>query len=194
MGVLYPKALDRFRPYVDDFDHMVAADLKDLFDVAVQIQTELGIKPSGDLGTVYGRLFAAGNISETTGLWQRLLWEPTPNLRGNQFWRQSFSGYALAYNRARFDGMRTTWGDGIPAAFGAAGGPLNHTAIANTNGRAGVPWRSALAVVTESTISWIAQDGAGNKDTLAVPRDPDLHTGNSANGVSWNFLLWALFT
>jgi len=185
---LYPTNLDAFRSYVSSFDEMVASDLVDLMDAIVAVQTELGVNPAGDGGTIYGRLFSTGNVSEQTAGWRRLKWGRS-GANGFDFDRSRLEGYKVSWSPAPFAGRDTVFGEDVPAPFGALQAPLTTSGPTN---RKQVPWRTALNVTRAGEAAWYGQDGDGTQTTFAV-RNPELNSGNSV-ACTWGYIVWTLST
>jgi hypothetical protein len=112
----YPLGKDEIRLYVDGICDMVAQDMNDAFDVAVAIEEELGLEPSGNLGTVLGRLFARGNLSKKDGGWRRLDWKIVSN-QNSTGWDERGTGYRLGYSVNRWKGNETALGEDKPTPF-----------------------------------------------------------------------------
>jgi len=182
---LYPYELDRIRRWVKDFDDMVAEDLNDLFEVAIALETELGIEPSGSFGTIEARLFALGNISTIDGKFRRLQWFIQSNLSGNLFDDQG-KGLLWTYQAQRFRNRETIFGTDVPGVFLALQGPLS-TSV-GTGGYGGVPWAVSAYKIKEGYVGVYGTDGYGT--SAAKGR---LSSSNTANGVSVGVLAWNLF-
>lgn len=176
MASLYPLDLDRFRAWLADIDDMVVADLQELYDAAIALQEQVNVNPAGTTGTIYGRLFANGNISVRAAAWNRLRWNGQQAAAGGSFYRGNLITYEITFPADRFAGHETTWGEGVPAGFGAMQAPLMG---AGSTGRAGVPWRSMLVVATEQVIGWAGRDGEGGDLAGAAP-------------LLWGYILWNL--
>lgn len=116
MTSMYPQARDTFRRVVDDADEMHAQLLRDLFDSIIAVQTELGVKPAGPYGSIFGRIFGSELVSETCGYWRKLHFEIVPtddaHLRGS-------TDFPTAANWAagRMAGTNTNMGDKTPFVF-----------------------------------------------------------------------------
>lgn len=173
MTTKYPNSQDVFRPYLDGFDDMLGEDLEDMFEAILQVQTELGLKPSGEFGTIRSRLFANGNLSDKLAYWQRLEWD-----------RKTFPSnyFNLAENQggvARFiwrgdimKGRDTAFGEDVPGVFVCLDDVLTNTAS---------PWRIAISRITDSDVQFVAEDVGGSAITT------------SANS-NINILVWNLYT
>ncbi len=136
----YPQGKDEVRLWVDGVCDMVAQDLNDLFDIAVAIETELGVEPSGRLGTVVGRLFARGNISKIDGRWRRIDWGIVSNLPEHLF-DELLSRWKLTYTTNRWRGNKNGFGEDRPVPF--------MVLQATSAQYAGWPWSLALFAVEE---------------------------------------------
>jgi hypothetical protein len=176
---VYPQTLDAFRGWLNNQDQMVSADLKDAFDAIIAVETQLGVRPAADLGTVYSRLFGTGNISLRWGLWQRLEHQIQGNLNGTLFDR-STNGFTVSWARGRHRGISTVWGESVPAVFGQLRTPLTSPTNSPTF-RAGAPWRSALVDVRDGRAGWIGIDGERGE-----------LTSSTVNNVTWQYLMWGL--
>jgi len=112
----YPSGKDEIRKFVSGVSDMVAQDLNDMFDVAVAIEEELGVEPSGRLGTVLSRLFARGNLSRNDGRWRRLQWGIMANLPS---WKFDENGprFRLPWTKNRWFGVSSDLGDDRPVPF-----------------------------------------------------------------------------
>lgn len=189
MASLYPKDLDAFREFVGDFDDMIAADLEDLLDVAVAIETELGVNPSSAMGTLWSRLFENGNISQKRAAWNRLKWEKisASKTTAARFSRQHQIGFTVDYPPGSMKNDEKTIfsedEEDAPGAFGALQGPTQQ--LPGTHARGGRPWRSAVSSINGllQKVSWIAKDGEG----------ADITSANSAACI-WGYILWNLKT
>lgn len=169
----YPLGKDELREFVEGVDDMVAQDLNDLFDVAVAIEEELGVDPSGDLGTITGRLFARGNLSKNDGKWRRLQWGIIGNLNGYRF--DELAGrYKLSYTVNRWRGFSTSLGDDRPIPFMM----LQPTGLY----RAGIPWQISCFSVTESEAEFWGRDGNMAR----------LSTANSRSDARVAYVLWGM--
>ncbi len=187
MVSLYPRNLDAFRAYVTSFDEMIAPDLVDLVDAVIAIETELGLRPAGEAGTIFGRLFGTGNISEINPGWRRLKWGMV-TANGYAFSRERTAGFAVSWSPPIFEGAETVFGEDIPAAFGALQGPLTTT---GPTGRKQAPWRTALNDTKKGSAAWYGQDGDGTVIGGVSPRNPELNVGNSVP-VTWGYVIWSL--
>lgn len=181
----YPQNLDRFRGWLNELDTMIGQDLNDLFDAVENIQGELGLKPSGTTGSIAARLFGNGNISQKSGLWLRLQWGGAV-LDGSRFYRSSGSGYQQPFDKTIYRGSNTTWGEDVPAIFGALQGPLSSPKGATQRG--GVPWKAALAEVDETRFSWVAVDG----EAWSPPNNELV--GNNSTSCVFGLLAWGCRT
>lgn len=189
----YPNNLDSFRAWLNELDGMISQDINDLFDSAEAIEVELGAgpnagdKPSGNLASIYARLFASGNISEKSGLWQRLRhkWEAVATGR---FHRSRLEGpYLIETEPDRYRGSETVFGDDMPAMFGQMQYPLTSTLGATQ--RAGMPWKAALVVENENQYSWVGVDG----EAWNPPNNELVGSNQLAQGY-WVRLEWGLRT
>ncbi len=186
MTAAYPQSLDKFREYLDGgTDHLYAQDLNDYYAVASAIQAEMGVKPSGSVGTVWSRLFQNGNITagSTRSGWRPLKWDGIKAATGNQFNRASAGrGVNESFSPNNFRGQSTVFGEDTPACFSQLQWPIDAASGAGGSfGRGGVPWHHALAFMNDDLVSWIAVDGDGQ----------ELISSNSVS-CSWGFMVWNL--
>lgn len=116
MTSIYPQAPDTFRRVVDDADEMHSKLLKDLFDSIVAVQTELGVKPAGPYGSVFGRIFGSELVSTACGYWRKLYTKIVPTTDG--YLRGSLDFPArTSWATGRMAGTNTNMGDGTPFVF-----------------------------------------------------------------------------
>jgi len=182
MVSMYPLNQDLFRKWVHDGpDDMTAEHLNDLLDAVVAIEAQLGVNPSGTAGTIFGRMFQAGNVSLQSAAWTRLQWNSQAIL-GTQFDRAK-QGIGQTFRAGVHDesAPASIWGEGIPGCFGALQDPVMSTLGANSRG--GVPWRTMLSVINKRECRFVGYDGEG----------AELGTANSASG-HLGVLSWSLKT
>jgi hypothetical protein len=169
MASLYPHDRDSFRSFVDDVDDLVAQDINDLFDALVAIETELGVDPSGDMGTISSRLEV--NIDLADAKWRALDWDIIRGVNPQDLSNTGL-GLLVTYDDSRFRGVDTEWGDGVPAVFVAP--QLTNFSFA------GVPWAACTRAVREDRAGVVARDGLfGNLDSSTVT------TGVSVGVLAW---------
>ena len=168
----YPNDLDAFRQFLaDSTDYLIAQDLNDFLTVAVKLESELGIKPSGTLGTVSARLFSTNNLTTKvpSGGWRPLKWNAIQSVNPTaRFARTTQSGFQVALEPNQWAGQQTVHGEGVPAAWGSLQGPQYSTA--GINWRGGQPWRIARILgENRFAVSWVAIDGQGEEITGNQP-------------------------
>lgn len=183
---LFPSNRDEFRPWKGTVDDMIAEDLADMFAVAIAIETELGVEPSGKMGTVYARLWARGNLSKIggrNGNWRRMQSERVGNLTGLQFNDELEFGFTRSFDKARFANHTNEWGQDVPLVFAALQGPIGGS-------RKGIPWNIVVQEVDADIprMGCWGLDG-GNGSAVTINR---LETGNSQSGVAVGFVYWGM--
>ena len=193
MTSLYPTTKDRFRIVVELFEECVGAWLRDYFDAIIACETELGIKPSGTLGTIQSRLFATGNLSETTGTWQRITQNAWVATSLNAFGETNQYGHVWSIPQpSRYAGQKTVWGDGIPAPFFSLRSPLKDT-LPGATSEIIQPWRHVFALIDEATqrIGVVARSGDNRQLQVG-----GLPAGATAVGTTptVHVLFWNLYT
>lgn len=187
---LYPQDLDYFREYLDGVtDHLFAQDLNDYFSVAIKIQNELGVKPSGNKGTVWARLFENGNLALASVFsgWRPLKWDEALSVNPCSGFARDGTGLAVSvnFNKSQFEGQDTVFGDDTPCVFAQLQWPIDATGGAQgPNGRGGTPWRHAMSALDDGKVAWVAMDGEGNEMTVL---------GGGQTCV-WGYLIWNLVT
>lgn len=187
MPTLFPADPDTFRLYLALFDDMIALDFNDFFDVVVGIENELGINPSGSVGTIYSRLFGTRNISEVFGVWQRFAYNAGPIGAGSSFDR-SQTAFQRQFSPGRYEGPRneTIFGVSVPGVFAA----LQDTFISSVGGSnfARAPWRHLIhnieSSIRRNAYGFYARTGDNNECTAAL----------SPDSVKFNLLEWNAFT
>lgn len=116
MSVLYPQARDVFRRVNDTADECHAQLFQALYDSVIAIQTELGVKPSGPYGSIYGRLFGTELVSKTTGYWRKLYTQIVTAY--DDFLRGSTDFPTIVtWPANRMDGTTTALGEDTPFIF-----------------------------------------------------------------------------
>lgn len=58
--MIWPKWRARLIPFKNLFDHIVAEDFNDIYDILIKIEEELGVNPQGAVGTLWSRLINTG--------------------------------------------------------------------------------------------------------------------------------------
>lgn len=188
MTSLYPQDKDTFRPVVNGFEEMIAHTLQDYFDVIVAIETELGVNPSGDLGSIYARLFGTGNISDTSGVWN-YIWRTQQTFSVIQtFGVATEAGRRFNYSKTWSESQRTEFGENAPAPFVQLRWQLDSNGTGTVNGfssRTAQPWRTCFARVDPENqeVGVIGYTGEG------YPCDGASNTV----GATLNILFWNLF-
>lgn len=179
MASLFPNDLESFRSWLSQFDYLQASDLQTAFEAVLAIENELGILPGGTQGSVVGRLFAHGNISERWAAWNRLRWE-TVSTQSLLFARQN-QGMAYTWPDQIMKGQDTVFGEDTPAVFGQLQWPLQSGQGGQSRG--GAPWRSFLGRVQKTSASFYALDGE-SEETNQFSMVP----------VQFGVLVWNLIT
>ena len=173
MTTKYPKDADAFRPYLDGFDEMLASDLDDMYEAILAVQTELGLKPSGEFGTIAGRLFANGNLSERLAYWQREEWNRL-SVDARRFVRgEAFGNVEYSWRGDIMKGQETVFGEDTPGAFMGYEFPLTDVVD--------LPWRHAISRINDQRAQFVGLDMQGD----------DMQTQKTA---TVGFLFWNLFT
>lgn len=170
----YPSDRDSFRRYREDVDDMVAADILAMFDALVAIETELGVEPSGEFGSIQSRLSYA--IDLENGAWKRLQWTLPRGLQATAF-SHTGEGYLVSYDEDRFKGADTAFGSDTPAVF-VAPQPVQFDLTTGANAE---PWAMALRKV-DSDRCWVYAHDA---------QFGDLANSTRAN-VQVGVLVWAI--
>ncbi len=184
---IWPEGRDTFRQFVSLADDLVAQDLNDMFDMAVAVETELGVEPSGRMGTVLGRLFAKGNLSKIDGGWRRIEARLEGGLNGFQFDEQGIHKI-FGFSTNRWFGTETEHGEGRPAFFAALQGPLISSL---DTGYGGVPWNLHIfgEVKDDRVFLWGRDVQAQSGPTVGKRR---LTSPNSTSGIEIAMLAWGL--
>lgn len=176
----YPDGKDELRRFVSRVTDMIADDLNKLFDVAVALETELGVLPSGRMGTIFGRLFARGNLSRKDGKWRRLYWKTFDNIDSAVFDEEK-GHHKLGFSSNRFRGIKTAHGDDTPAVFVQL--------LANGPNYQGWPWSLVLSVAKEDHVRVWGRDGLGGRIFhLAATHPNDPHRTDTKIGM----LVWGM--
>lgn len=163
MTSLYPQSRDTMRRVVDG-DDAHAQLFKDLFDSIIKVQTELGVKPSGIYGSLYGRIFGSELVSKTCGYWRKLhirIHNTSEALLRGAFDFPTIVNWATG----RMDGTNTNMGDGTPFVFCVYQGRALGSSFYDPGGggygsrRLGQPWNLYPFVVKKDQ-AFIAGVGA----------------------------------
>ena len=169
----YPKGKDVMRRFVDRVSDMIADDLNRTFDAAVAIEQELGLRPAGKMGSIFGRLFTRGNLSKKDGKWRRQYWRPINNLNSAVFDDEK-GHHRLGFSSNRFVGVKTEFGEDTPAVFVQL--------LATGANYAGWPWNLVLSVVKDDHVRVWGRDALGNR----------LSTQNFRRDTRIGMLVWGM--
>lgn len=149
----YPYDRDTFRRYEKDVDDLVAGDITAMFEALVAIETELGVEPSGEFGSIQSRLSAA--IDMETGAWKALQWMLPRNISASSF-SGGGDGYSVSYDADRFRGADTEFGSDVPAVF-TAPQPVQFDLTTGANAE---PWATACRRIEEDRCAIFGVDAA----------------------------------
>lgn len=176
---VYPQDKDVWRTFVEGVSDLMAHDLNRLFDLAVAIETELGLEPAGRFGTVLGRLFAKGNLSRVDGKWRRVEWTIATNVNSNVF-DEGGGMYKTVLTPGRWDGTETKMGIGVPGFFLIWQAPP----VVSLKK---YPWYTSVFKLDETEARTWARDSGDGTTGPAVLASP-----NSAV-VNFGILQWGVF-
>lgn len=142
----YPNQIDEFVPVPEpvapatEIGHYhYASDYRLLWGAIVAIQNTLGINPAGNAGTLAGRLYGQGNISEDASSVGYDRFQRGWVTIASNIMTDDPTQVAIDLSTKTFTGVETGYGDGKPIVF-ARVGQRNDTDAWHTTG----PWRLAL--------------------------------------------------
>lgn len=116
MSSLYPQAVDCFRRLANSADEAHAQLFRELYDAIIAVQAELGVKPSGLYGSLYGRMYGADLVSRRNGYWRRLACYIQSVFDGQLGVRFAENAEAQ-WQAGRMDGVNTSFGEDTPFVF-----------------------------------------------------------------------------
>lgn len=185
---LYPVSKDQFRVVVEQFEECLATWLADYYAAAVAVETELGVRPAGVLGTIHARLFGTQNISEVNGRWQRITENLYVATSVAAFARNTPHGHEWAITQfSRYAGQTTVWGEDMPAPFFALQTPLKDVSVGATSELI-QPWRHVFVECDSErqVVGVVALSGDNRELQNAVGQQPqcalmfwNLYTGGT---------------
>lgn len=111
----YPAFRDAFRR-VTGADEVHAQLLSDMFGTVLALMTELGVKPSGAFGSIFGRMFGNELVSRTCGYWRKISLQTISARVGNLAGSPNFTT-PVTWHVNRFTGVNTANGQDIPFIF-----------------------------------------------------------------------------
>jgi len=172
-GSKYPEEYDDFIPITDQGDYHFANDLTILFGAISSIQTELGLEPSGNVGTIAARLYGQGNIKEdaSTVGWRHCVWGEASFDQDALHGADPFP--IIDLHLMDFGDNDMGWGEGIPVVFARMGRPSSNLGWDLTGG-----WMTAMAGGggQESLfLSYVARDYRGQVITTFPLLANDIH-------------------
>lgn len=204
MASIYPAAPDVFLPWINGVTDMVAADIEDLFDAILQVEQELGDAqedpqnrpwpPSGDFGSITGRLFARGMLSGVDGGYVPLWYYVLSNVNAASF-VETGGGSGSIWPPERYEGRDLGWGEGFPVAFAALQGPFtgSFTLGGLDHWAKGRPWGLVCVRQDERGASlWIGRDGGNGVGQMGA-----LNPGSPVtvrNDCIMAFVMWGMRT
>jgi len=206
MATDYPAAIDSFDTHVDNVDDVMAADVNDLNDAVVAIETELGIQPrhtaavaptvnddtAYSVGTIWtdttnDNIWICIDNTDTAAVWHNVgsawnTWTPTVDQGG---------AVAATVTRARYKVVNKICYTEVSLAVTAAGVAANNIVIAGQPAAIQSAYNQAafpigVGSVTDTGTAWYGGLLVANGATSWVVLDPS--TGNFI-GTNPNFAL-----
>lgn len=163
MAANYPTFRDVFRRIHAPVDEVHAQLLRDMFTVVVAIMTELGPKPSGTFGSIFGRMFGNEMVSRTCGYWRKIHMQILDANSSNLAGSPDFT--TLAYwPDQRMKGVETVNGNDTPFVFAIYQGTPGRSLVTERNNTTFVgryPWRIYNFHTTSSSVNLAGADILG---------------------------------
>lgn len=175
----YPTFRDVLRR-VTSSDEVHAQLLMELFSAIVAMMTELGVKPSGSFGSIFGRMFGNELVSKRCGYWRKISLQIISPKAGFLAGSPDFTT-TVRWQVDRFKGASTVNGEDIPFIFPIYQGRqgVSYITQRNNGGNAGgtdkTPWNIyAYNVVKQSAtlaggcLNGTAPTGGNNQIDIGV--------------------------
>lgn len=162
MSSLYPSSRDTMRRVVDDADEAHAKLLRDMYDSIIAVEQELGVRPSGIYGSLYGRIFGSELVATSCGYWRKLHTEIASTTDGYLLGSFDFPTQ-VTWAAGRMDGTNTVMGDDTPFVFPVYQGRGPGSPMFDASSRRyGQPWYLFPFFVKKDR-AWVAGVGADHR-------------------------------
>lgn len=175
----YPAFRDVLRR-VTSSDEVHSQLLVDLFSAVIAMMTELGVKPSGAFGSVFGRLFGNELVSRKCGYWRKIALTTISPQAGFLAGSPNFTT-SVRWQADRFAGVSTANGDDIPFIFPIYQGRRGISFITqrdnggNAGGSDKTPWNiyafdvvKSSALLAGACLNGTSPSGAHNQIDIGV--------------------------